>query len=80
MHKPDIRGLVKNTHCPQVPRARHLLTSVLLAMAPKVWMHKPGIPGLLVIWIVQNKSLSTGASREASVDKGARRQCSAYGA
>ena len=63
--------------CQQVPRARHRLTSVLLAMAPKVWMHKPGIPGFPVVRIVEQFSLSTGASREASVDKRARRQCSA---
>ena len=50
--------MAKNTHCPQVLRARHLLTSVLLAMAPKVWMHKPVIPGLLVFRIVEIHSLS----------------------
>ena len=53
----------------QVLRARRLLTSVLLAMAPKVWMHKPDIPGLLVVSILEKHSLSTGASREAPVDK-----------
>ena len=67
--------MAKNTHCPQVLRARHLLTSVLLAMAPKVWMHKPDIPGLLVVRIVEKHLLSTDASREAPVDKCARRQC-----
>ena len=41
------------------------MTSVLLAMAPKVWMHKPGIPGLLVVRIVEKHRLSTSASREA---------------
>ena len=35
------------------------MTSVLLAMAPKVWMHKPDIPGLLVVRIVEKHSLST---------------------
>ena len=34
-------------------------------MAPKVWMHKPGIPGLLVVRIVEKHRLSTSASREA---------------
>ena len=29
-----------DAHCPQVPRARHLWTIELLAMGPKVWMHK----------------------------------------
>ena len=29
-------GLLKNTHCQQVPRARHLLTSVLVTVAPKL--------------------------------------------
>ena len=58
-------GLLKNTQCLQVPRAKHLLTSVLLAMAPKVWMHKPAIPGLLVVRIVEKHPLSTAASREA---------------
>ena len=62
-------GFLKNPHCQQVPRARHVLTSVLLAMEPKIWMHKPDIPGLLVVRIVEKHSLSTGASREAPVDK-----------
>ena len=56
----ELLAMAKNTHCPQVLRARHLLTSVLLAMAPKVWMHKPDIPGLLVVRIVEKHSLSTG--------------------
>ena len=73
-HEPDIPGLRvlrigEKTHCPQVPRARHLWTSVLLAMAPKVWMHEPDIPGLRVVRIGEKHSLSTGASREAPVDK-----------
>ena len=66
-------GLVKNTHCPQVPRARHLWTSVLLAMAPKVWMHEPDIPGFRVVRIGEKQSLSTDAAREAPVDKRAPR-------
>ena len=37
-------GLLINRHCPLVPRARHLLTRVLLAMAPKVRMHEPDMP------------------------------------
>ena len=56
----ELLAMAKNTHCLQVLRARHLLTSVLLAMAPKVWMHKPDIPGLLVVRIVEKHSLSTG--------------------
>ena len=36
-------------------------------------MHKPHIPGLLVVRIVEKQPLSTGASREAPVDKCARR-------
>ena len=36
-------------------------------------MHKPDIPGLLVVRIVEKHSLSTGASREAPVDRSARR-------
>ena len=31
-----VHRLLKKSHCPQVPRARHLWTSVLLAMAPKL--------------------------------------------
>ena len=38
---------------------------MLLAMAPKVWMRKPDIPGLLVVRIVEKHPLSTAASREA---------------
>ena len=60
MRHGELLVMAKNTHCPQVLRARHLLTSVLLAMAPKVWMHKPDIPGLLVVRIVEKHSLSTG--------------------
>ena len=75
----ELLAMAKNTHCPQVLRARHLLTSVLLAMAPKVWMHKPDIPGLLVVRIVEKHSLSTGASRKAPVDKRARQDCNQKG-
>ena len=60
--------MLNNSHCPQVPRARHLWTSVLLAIAPKVWMHKTDIPGLRVVRIGETQSLSTGALREAPVD------------
>ena len=51
------------------------MTSVLLAMALEVWMHKPDVPGLLVVRIIEKHLLSTDASREAPVDKCARRQC-----
>merc|ERR1739848_577634 len=58
-------------------------------MAPKVWMHKPDIPGLFVVraFLFQDlpssptclhlprHSLSTGASREAPVDKRAHQDC-----
>ena len=57
---PELKRHGDEHSCEQVPRARHLLTSVLLAMAPKVWMHKPDIPGLLVVRIVEKHSLSTG--------------------
>ena len=71
-------GLLENRHCPLVPRARHLLTRVLLAMAPKVRMHEPDMPGVLFVRIVEKLSLSTGASREAPVDKWARRHTSIH--
>ena len=71
-------GLLKNRHCPLVPLARHLLTRVLLAMAPKVRMHEPDMPGVLFVRIVEKLSLSTGASREAPVDKWARRHTSIH--
>ena len=38
-------------------------------MTPKVWMHKPDIPGLRVVRIDEKHSLSTGAPREAPVHK-----------
>ena len=53
----------------KAPEKMLLWTIELLAMAPKVWMHKPAIPGLLVVRIVEKHPLSTGASREAPVDK-----------
>ena len=38
-------------------------------MAPKVTMHEPEMPGVLFVRILEKLSLSTGASREAPVDK-----------
>ena len=52
------------------------MTRVLLAMAPKVRMHEPDMPGVLFVRIVEKLSLSTGASREAPVDKWAHRHTS----
>ena len=38
-----------------MPRARHLSTSVLLAMAPKVWMHKPFLNNPSRAWESEKK-------------------------